>query len=172
MSEMPSMIVRAPFTPDPQLFRQALGHYASGITVIAGMDAQTPVGFTCQSFYSVSMEPPLVSFSVMRSSTSWPKIRETGAFSVSILSARQREVSNALARSGTDKWNGVAWDRTSSGNPIIAGSLTWLDCVLFEEYPAGDHNIVIGEVREMGQLDPDGDHEPLIYFKGRYVSSM
>ena len=172
MSDMSAMIDRTSFAPDPQLFRQALGHYASGITVIAGIAGDAPVGFTCQSFYSVSLEPPLVSFSVMRGSTSWPKIRETGAFSVSILSARQREVSNALARSGADKWSGVAWERTARGNPIIDGSLAWLDCALFEEYPAGDHSIVIGEVREMGPLDPDEGHEPLIFFRGRYVSSM
>lgn len=170
MLEMPSMVART--APEPHLFRQALGHYASGITVIAGVADGLPVGFTCQSFYSVSLEPPLVSFSVMRTSGSWPKIRASGAFSVNILSARQREVSNAFARSGTDKWSGVDWAHSGFGNPIIAGSLTWLDCTLFEEYPAGDHTIVVGQVREMASINADEDHEPLIFFKGRYVNSM
>ncbi|QPC95335.1 flavin reductase family protein [Mesorhizobium sp. INR15] len=161
----------APFAPDLQLFRRTLGHYASGITVIAGMVMGRPVGFTCQSFYSVSLEPPLVSFSAMSSSASWPKIRETGAFSVSILSARQREISNAFARSGTDKWAGVDWGRSASGNPIITGSLAWLDCDMFEEHPAGDHSIVIGQVREMSPVNSDESHEPLIFFKGQYVGS-
>lgn len=172
MSEARPIMDNLPFTPDPQLFRRALGHYASGITVIAGMAGEAPVGFTCQSFYSVSLEPPLVSFSVMRSSTSWPRIRDSGRFSVSILSARQQEISNAFARSGTDKWKGVDWVRAASGNPIIAGSLTWLDCELFEEHPAGDHTIVIGSVRETGPLTSGEDHEPLIYFKGRYFGAM
>lgn len=64
---------------DEVMFRNTVGTYASGITIISGFDSQGPVGFTCQSFYSVSVEPPLVSFSVMRTSTTYPRIRETGS---------------------------------------------------------------------------------------------
>ena len=74
---------------DPRVFRDTLGHYASGITIISGVDEQGPIGFTCQSFYSVSTEPPLVSFSVMTNSTTYPRVRSTGKFAVNVLAHDQ-----------------------------------------------------------------------------------
>jgi flavin reductase (DIM6/NTAB) family NADH-FMN oxidoreductase RutF len=82
---------------DNRLFRDALAHYASGITVIGVLVDGEPVGFTCQSFYSVSMAPPLVSFSVKLTSKSWPPIRDTGSFSVNILSHQQRTIAENSA---------------------------------------------------------------------------
>lgn len=81
---------------EPSTFRQALGHYASGITVITSHHEGEPIGFTCQSFYSVSMSPPLVSFSVMSRSASYPKIRQAGRFTVNILSGEQVGISTSL----------------------------------------------------------------------------
>lgn len=152
---------------DPAAFRAMLGHYASGITIISGYDGLDPIGFTCQSFYSVSMDPPLVSFSVMRTSTSYPRIRETGKFAVNVLSRSQTDLSNQFAAKGLDKWSGVDWTLTRNRNPAIAGSLVWLDCDLYAEHEAGDHLIVIGHVNEMS---PMGHHdgEPLLYFRGEY----
>lgn len=152
---------------DPRLFRDTLGHYASGVTVITGHDNEGPIGFTCQSFYSVSMDPPLVSFSVMTTSTTYPRICETGSFAVNVLAHHQDTVSNQFARKGTDKWSGIAWRPTAAGNPVIADSLMWLDCDIWAEYEAGDHLIVIGRVKE---LSPAEWHrsEPLLYFKGAY----
>lgn len=148
-------------------FREALSHFASGITVIASHIDDEPVGFTCQSFYSVSISPPLVSFSVMSTSASYPKIRKAGRFIVNILSGEQSHVSNQFARRGTDKWQGIRWQKSPLGNPIIADSLHWLDCEIHAEYPAGDHLIVIGEVKALGrQAAPAA--EPLLYFKGQY----
>ena len=131
---------------EPLRFREALGHYASGITVVTSHIAGEPVGFTCQSFYSVSMNPPLVSFSVMSGSASYPKIRQAGRFAVNILSDEQVDISNQFARRGTDKWHGIEWRESPLGNPLIAGSLHWLDCDIYAEHAAGDHVIVIGEV--------------------------
>ena len=82
---------------EPLSFREALGHYASGITVITSHVDDEPIGFTCQSFYSVSMSPPLVSFSVMASSASYPRIRLAGRFAVNILSGEQVAISNRFA---------------------------------------------------------------------------
>ena len=152
---------------DPQAFRDALGHYASGITIIAGHDGAEPLGFTCQSFYSVSMSPPLVSFSVMTNSSTYPSIRETGKFSVNILAATQATISDQFARKGTDKWSGVEWEMTLNQNPIIAGALLWLDCKIINEYLAGDHFIVIGKVGAMSPSAWD-DGAPLLYFRGKY----
>ena len=152
---------------EPLSFREALGHYASGITVITSHTGDEPIGFTCQSFYSVSMNPPLVSFSVMRSSASYPKIREAGRFAVSILSVEQVGISNQFARRGTDKWHGIEWQESPLGNPVIADSLHWLDCEIHDEHVAGDHVIVIGEVKAL-DLQKADIAQPLLYFKGQY----
>jgi 3-hydroxy-9,10-secoandrosta-1,3,5(10)-triene-9,17-dione monooxygenase reductase component len=150
---------------DSRTFREALGLYASGITVIAGHDGAEPLGFTCQSFYSVSVDPPLISFSVMITSSTYPRIRETGKFSVNVLSKAQQPISNQFARKGIDKWAGVAWSLSDGQNPIIDGTLTWLDCEILAEHQAGDHYIVIGQVVTIG---PQHIEEPLVYFKGNY----
>jgi len=154
---------------EPLSFRKALGHYASGITVITSHIDDQPLGFTCQSFYSVSMNPPLVSFSVMSSSASYPGIRQAGRFAVNILSDEQAGISNQFARQGTDKWRGVGWQASPLGNPIIAGSLHWLDCEIHAEHAAGDHLIVIGEVKALNLQEATAT-QPLLYFKGQYCN--
>jgi len=153
---------------DSRLFRDVLGHYPSGITVIGGIHDHKPVGFTCQSFYSVSISPPLISFSVSRSSKSWPVIRCTGRFSVNVLSNVQREVSDAFGSSKADRWEGIDWIETTNGNPIIKGTLIWLDCDIYSEHEAGDHAIVVGRVREVGSPEASVVRNPLVYFKGKY----
>ena len=152
---------------EPLRFREALGPYASGITVVTTHIDGEPIGFTCQSFHSVSMSPPLVSFSVMSNSASYPKIRQAGRFAVNILSDAQVEVSNQFARRGTDKWRGIDWKESPLGNPLIAGSLHWIDCEIHAEYAAGDHVIVIGEVKALN-LQEAAATQPLLYFKGQY----
>jgi flavin reductase (DIM6/NTAB) family NADH-FMN oxidoreductase RutF len=152
---------------DSRVFRDTLGHYASGITIVSALAGDEPIGFTCQSFYSVSAEPPLVSFSVMTTSRAYPRIRETGKFSVNVLAHDQHTVSNQFARRGTDKWADIDWAVTENGNPVISDTLMWLDCDIWAEHEAGDHFIVIGRVKE---LSPTGWHHdgPLLYFKGQY----
>ena len=152
---------------EPRVFRDTLGHYASGVVVISGRHEGGPAGFTCQSFFSVSADPPLISFSVMTTSTTYPLIRETGTFAVNVLAHDQHDVSNQFARSGTDKWGGIGWQATRLGNPVISETLMWLDCDIWAEHEAGDHVLVIGRVREMS---PPQWHtrDPLLYFKGQY----
>ena len=152
---------------DPGVFRDTLGHYASGITIISGIDEEGPIGFTCQSFYSVSTSPPLVSFSVMTNSTTYPRVRKTGKFVVNVLAHDQDSVSNQFARRGTDKWAGIDWTPAAAGNPVIADTLMWLDCDIWAEHEAGDHYIVIGKVNEMSPASWHKE-EPLLYFKGQY----
>lgn len=152
---------------DALRFRDTLSHFASGVTIVAGMDRGVPVGFTCQAFYAVSIEPPLVSFSVMRTSTSYPRIALSGRFSVNVLAHDQGILANQFAKSGSDKWADVGWVPSRLGNPIIADTLMWVDCELWAEYEAGDHLIVLGQVRD---LSPKEWHtrEPLLFFKGKY----
>lgn len=152
---------------DSSQFRNALGHYASGITVISSLVKDELIGFTCQSFYSVSMNPPLVSFSVMTGSASYPKIHQAGRFAVNILSDKQIRLSNQFAQRGADKWQGVEWEESPLGNPVIANSVQWLDCEIYAEHAAGDHVIVIGEVKALGPED-SVIRQPLLYFNRQY----
>lgn len=152
---------------DPVAFRAALGLYASGVTIVTGLDASGPLGFTCQSFWSVSLEPPLVGISVMRTSTTYPKIQDTGRFAVNVLGHEQRALSGQFARSGTDKWSGVAWSTTAQSDPVIEGSLLWVDCRLHAEYDAGDHIIALGRVVEFGRSEHHAP-SPLVFFGGGY----
>ncbi|MGA1828265.1 flavin reductase family protein [Microbacterium sp.] len=156
-----------PATLDARQFRDTLGHYAAGITIVSGHEGGEPIGFTCQSFYSVSIEPPLVSFSVMKDSTTYPRIAADGKFAVNVLARDQLHISNQFARKGTDKWVGIQWLPAESGNPIIADTLMWVDCEIWSEYEAGDHLIVIGRVVAMSSPEWHRD-EPLLYFKGAY----
>ncbi|MET8681535.1 flavin reductase family protein [Streptomyces sp. NPDC004647] len=134
----------------PEEFRRVLGHFCSGLTIVAGMSAGEPVGFTCQSFSSLSLEPPLVTFSVARTSTSWPRIRSAGAFCVNILAADQEPLCRAFAVSGADKFAGVAWTPgPATGSPVIPGTLAWIDCAIEAVHPGGDHQIVVGRVRAL-----------------------
>jgi 3-hydroxy-9,10-secoandrosta-1,3,5(10)-triene-9,17-dione monooxygenase reductase component len=152
---------------EPRAFRDALALYASGITIIAGLDNDEPLGFTCQSFYSASVAPPLISFSVMANSSTYPRIRETGKFSVNVLAEAQQAISDQFGRKGKDRWAGIAWRMTPGRNPVIVGTLMWLDCKIVAEHQAGDHSIVIGEVIAMSPTDWH-DGAPPLYFKGKY----
>jgi flavin reductase (DIM6/NTAB) family NADH-FMN oxidoreductase RutF len=156
-----------------------LAHYPSGLTVVSGIDAEGLIGFTCQSFFSVSLDPPLIAISVTQSSRSYPRLRATGQFAVSVLSASQQQVATAFARSAergaerraetwtVEKWRGVRWRPTAAGNPVIANGLMWLDCHIDAEHEAGDHILVVGRVVE---LCPPAELEtnPLLYFRSRY----
>jgi flavin reductase (DIM6/NTAB) family NADH-FMN oxidoreductase RutF len=117
------------------------------------------------SFTSVSLDPPLVAFMPDKSSSSWPKFRDSGAFCVNILGAEQESVCRAFAMKGGDKFAELAWHAASSGSPILDGALAWIDCDIDVVHEAGDHYIVIGLVRE---LDIGTPALPLVFFQGGY----
>ncbi|MEN0135031.1 MAG: flavin reductase family protein [Rhodococcus sp. (in: high G+C Gram-positive bacteria)] len=145
--------------------REVLGHFCSGITVVTAQSESGPIGFTCQSFSSLSLEPALVSFSPARSSTTWPKIRDIGVFAVNVLADDHIDMSTAFARSGVDKFDGVAWSPGPQGSPILDGVLAWAECRLWAEYDGGDHTIVAAEVTELQATE---SKDPLLYYRGRY----
>jgi len=159
----------------PSVLRDVLGHFVSGIVVVtaAGRDIDTaagptgPLGFTCQSFASLSLDPPLVSLAPSRTSTTWPRIRAVGAFCVNVLAAEHEEVSVAFARSGVDKFAGVGWTPAPSGAPVLDGVSAWVDCELWAEYDGGDHTIAVGRVRD---LHADPSRPPLLYYRGGYAA--
>lgn len=154
-----------PSAVDRQVMRTVLGHFVSGIVVITGADADGPSGFTCQSFASLSLDPPLVMFSPSLTSVSWPRIRSSGKFCVNVLAAEHANYSNTFARSGGDKFADVRWAASPSGSPILDGVAAWIDCTLEDEYPGGDHTIVVGRVTGLGA---DPERLPLLYYRGSY----
>ena len=146
-------------------FRQMLGHFATGVTVVTTADEGEPSGLSVNSFTSVSLDPPLVAFCVANVSTTWPRIRAVGSFCVNILAEDQEDVSRAFARRSADKFRGIGWRPAESGAPILAGALAWLDCEVENEYGGGDHVIVVGRVRAMGIGREVG---PLVFYRGGY----
>ncbi|MBA2934795.1 flavin reductase family protein [Sphingomonas sp. CGMCC 1.13654] len=145
-------------------FRRTLGHFASGVTIVTAASGAERFGMTCQSFFSLSLDPPLVAFSPAKSSRSYPAIREAGSFCINVLSAAQQDLSLGFARSGADKWADVAWRPGVTGSPILEGVLAWIDCTLEAEHDTGDHWLVIGRVRAL----EGSDHKPLLFFKGGF----
>ncbi|MEU0278177.1 MULTISPECIES: flavin reductase family protein [unclassified Streptomyces] len=146
-------------------FRAVLGQFATGVTVITGLDGDEPVGLTCQSFSSLSLDPPLVLFCPGHSSTSWPRIRPSGHFGVNILAEDQREVCKAFGSTYGPKFDAVGSRRSPGGTVILDGVLAWLGCAIEAVYDGGDHDIVVGRVREMRVERKDA---PLLYFKGSH----
>jgi 3-hydroxy-9,10-secoandrosta-1,3,5(10)-triene-9,17-dione monooxygenase reductase component len=149
-------------------FRDVLGRFASGVTVVAGTSNGEPVGLTCQSFSSVSLEPPLVVFIPAKSSRAWPLIQRSGKFCVNFLAADQAELSNTMASRGTDKFADVKWTPSrETGSPMLEGALAQVDCTIHAVHEAGDHYLVIGRVVDL-VAHGDGDQDPLLFFRGEY----
>jgi len=146
-------------------YRQVLGHFATGVTVVTTADDERPAGLAVNSFTSVSLDPPLVAFCVSRTSSTWPRIRRTGAFCVNILAEDQEDLCRAFAGHSPDRFRGVGWRSAPSGAPILVGGLAWLDCTVDVEHDAGDHILVLGRVHEMG-VDHEG--RPLVFYRGGY----
>jgi len=151
--------------PEPGRFRQVLGHFCTGVTVITTVDEGGPAGFACQSFAALSLDPPLVLFCPSRSSATWPRIARAGHFCANVLAAGQEKLARVFGTSGTDKFAGVSWSPAPSGAPILAGALTWVGCTVEAVHEAGDHHVVLGRVTDLGAV---GRERPLLFYRGRY----
>ena len=150
---------------DPQAMREVMGHFASGVTVVTAITDEGPIGFTCQSFSSLSLDPPLVAFAPGRSSRTWPLLRDIGRFCVNVLAEGQDDVSQNFARSGVDKFDGVQWTPSAHGAPVLEDVVAWIDGELWAEYDGGDHTIVVARVVDLGA---HADRRPLLYHRGSY----
>ncbi|WP_137995156.1 flavin reductase family protein [Streptomyces vilmorinianum] len=151
---------------DPAEFRRVLGHFASGVTVVTALTPEGPAGFACQSFASLSLDPPLVAFMVARTSTTWPRIARAGTFCVNILGADQGDLCLGFAKSGADKFAEVPYDAApATGSPRLTGAPAWIDCTITTVHTGGDHLIVVGRVETLGATT-DGD--PLLFHQGRF----
>ncbi|MGW3013326.1 flavin reductase family protein [Streptomyces sp. NPDC001219] len=158
---------RAPM--DPMEFRSVLGHFASGVTVITAPGEPGPAGFACQSFASLSLDPPLVTFMVARTSTTWPRIARAGVFCVNVLGAGQGELCRGFAVSGGDKFAGVRHEPAPvTGAPRLADVPAWIDCTIQAVHTGGDHLIVVGRVEALGTDPAAAGSGPLLFHRGAF----
>jgi len=147
-------------------FRLVLGNFATGLTIITAMTDEGPAGFTCQSFASLSLDPPMVLFCPSRSSTTWPRIKKTGRFCVNVLATGHQSLSNQFSQSGSEKFAGVEFDFSPNGSPLLPGAVAWIDCMLQAEHEGGDHVIAVAAVEN---LAADTEPSPLLFHRGRYA---
>ena len=152
---------------EPGEMRRVMGHFASGVTIVTGTQEGRPVGFACQSFTSVSLDPPLVLFCPSSASKTWPLIQQSGRFCVNVLAQDQMELCKGFAVSGGDKFAGLDWHETPWG-PSLDGVLATISCEVEQVHPAGDHDVVIGRVQELVTHREVG---PLLFFKGAFGTS-
>ncbi|MFE3325964.1 flavin reductase family protein [Streptomyces sp. NPDC059176] len=149
----------------PDLLRSVFRRHAAGVAVITAHGSR-PVGFTATSLNSVAAEPPLVSFGVGTSSSSWPTVSAATHVGIHILGEHQSELAATFARSGADRFAPpTRWRTGPEGVPVLDGVLAWLVCRVVARIPAGDHRIVVAEV--VGG-DPAGAGRPLLYHQGRF----
>jgi 3-hydroxy-9,10-secoandrosta-1,3,5(10)-triene-9,17-dione monooxygenase reductase component len=146
-------------------FRNALGQFASGVVVVTGTTPKGPAGLTCQSFFSLSLDPPLVAVALGKSSTSWPSIGASGAFCANILATDQEDLCVSFARSGNNKFYGVSWSAATTGSPRLDSALAWVDCEIEAIHEAGDHYLVVGAIVDLGARPGD----PLVFHAGQFV---
>ncbi|WPB88058.1 flavin reductase family protein [Streptomyces malaysiensis] len=153
-------------TIDEREFRTAMSRFASGLTIVAGLDKRgEPAGLTCQSFSSLSIEPPLILVCIGLGSGSWAQIEPTGRFGVSILAEEQKDICAALGRRAEDKFSSIPWRASPTGAVHIDGALATIDCRISAIHEAGDHIVVIGEVTDLSMREGG---TPLLFFGGSF----
>lgn len=152
---------------DPKALRQVFGQFCTGVTAVCAADGDgRRYGITVNSFSSLSLDPPLALFSVVRGSESLKVIQAARAFSINILAENQQDISNALAKKGgSEKMDAVPTRPGVTGAPIIEGGIGYMDCVLHAEFDGGDHVIIVGEIKQAAVGE---DLPPLLYFRSGY----
>ena len=154
----------------PAQLREAMGQFATGVTVVTSVGADgEPVGTTANAVTSLSLEPPLVLVCFDLKSATLTAIRGHGAFAVNVLGRRQRHLSANFAKRGLAAvWDGVRHHRGPTGSPRLADVIAVIECTIENSFPGGDHEIVIGRVRHVA-ADGDGA-SPLVFWRGKYTS--
>jgi flavin reductase (DIM6/NTAB) family NADH-FMN oxidoreductase RutF len=151
---------------DARTLRDALGCFATGVTVVTTRDgAGSPIGLTANSFSAVSLDPPLILFCLAKSSSNLARFRAAEHFAINVLHIGQQPTSGVFARSTEDRFQDVAWESWDTGAPILSGSLASFECATHEVVEAGDHLVFIGRVLR-ARFEPRRD--PLLYFRGKY----
>ncbi|MGZ8260466.1 MAG: flavin reductase family protein [Caldimonas sp.] len=151
-------------------FRAALATFATGVTIVTALsDRGAPVGLTANSFNSVSIEPPLVLWSLSRQAGSMPSFLRGSHYAINILAADQRELAERFARREVDRFGGVAFRRGASGVPLLDGAAALFECFNRSRYEEGDHVIFVGEVESCARRS---GAQPLIFHGGRYFTEL
>lgn len=156
---------------DSDVFRQVMGHFVTGVTVVSAFDDGQPFGITVNALSSVSLDPPLVMVALDRRRFLTPIVRAAGRYAVNILSEDQQALSDCFAGApvlpGRDAFCGAAWHPGESGLPLVDGAIATLECTVVETFSAGDHDLFIGRVDTLAN---EQDHPmPLLYYRRRYL---
>jgi flavin reductase (DIM6/NTAB) family NADH-FMN oxidoreductase RutF len=152
-------------TVSPERYRQVMGRLPTGVVAITGVeDDGSDLGFIVGSFHSLSLDPPIVTFSVGHTSSTWPRIRRKQVFTVNVLSSTQVDACKALSGKGADKFKSVDYMPGPLGAPRLRDSIAWIDCTVQAEVLVGDHFMVIGDVGAMESADGD----PLLFQAGKF----
>lgn len=152
-------------TVDGRLFRDVLGCYPTGVVIITAMVGGQPVGMVVGSFTSVSLDPPLIAYLPAKSSNSYSRLKGATAFCVNVLSKDQEVLCRQFASKSDDKFTGVSWSISAGGAPVLADCAAWIDCSTESIVDGGDHDIVLGRVRDLGSNERQS---PLLFFQGGY----
>ena len=150
---------------DTRKFRDVMGTFTTGVTIVTTIDNKTPHGITANSFTSVSLSPPLVMFCLGKSSTNFESFMASDCFAVNILSSQQDALSTRFATFEGDRFDGLNWTAWDTGAPILENVIAAIDCRLETSHDAGDHVIVLGLVV---RAEVQNNAPPLLYFKGGY----
>ncbi len=155
----------------PDRYREVMGHFATGISVVTALEGSRPHGITVNAFSSVSLEPALVMVALDRRRYITPIVRDAGRYAVNVLGADQQALSDCFAHApvspGREAFCGATWQPGPTGLPLIASSIATLECTIVETFSAGDHDLFIGRVDSLEQHDED--IAPLLYYRRRYL---
>lgn len=154
----------------PREFRSALGMFATGVTIVTAMTPEgRPIGLTANSFNSVSLDPPLVLWSLSRAAASLPAFSTGSHYAINILAADQKLLAERFAAKGGERWLGVEYTRGSGDAPLIAGALATFECYNRSRYEEGDHVIFVGEVERCASRPGAA---PLLFHGGRFYTEL
>ena len=159
---------------DGRQFRNVLGQFCTGITVITTFGPATdgagpaPIGFACQYFAALSIDPPLVLFCPTKGSRSWAAIEQSGRFCVNVLAEEQQQVCARFGSREPDKFGGIDWSTSELGLPVLDGALATIQCTVDSVADGGDHFIVIGRVQALSESTDSG--RPLLFYRGQYTA--
>ncbi|TSD95720.1 flavin reductase family protein [Skermania sp. ID1734] len=161
---------------DARTFRNVLGQFCTGVTIITTTaEDGAPIGFACQSFAALSLDPPLVLFCPTKQSRSWSEIAENGRFCVNVLAENQQETCARFGSREPDKFAGIPWHPSPLGSPIIEGALAHIDCTVATVHDGGDHFVVFGRVQSLSEaasaaVSDSKVQRPLLFYRGQYTA--
>jgi flavin reductase (DIM6/NTAB) family NADH-FMN oxidoreductase RutF len=151
---------------DAALFRQVFRRHAAGVAVVTADAGRGPAGVTVTSLASLSAEPPLLSFGISATASTWPHLRDAHTAVVHLLGVAHAELARTFATSGVDRFAApTRWGRLRTGEPVLDGATAWLRISIEHRHPAGGSHLVIGRVEEIGLTENSG---PLLYHDGTY----